>query len=193
MVLRFGPWLATSLCMLYFRNDLPVGIFVSVLLFLALYFWARRLRGVTPEPSDATPGRVMLLTVVLLFAMNALAQVPDLIQPFFFASTTSAATPDAPVFPVMPEPSSELSVSGWALFTTHPLAALRGLLLMTFVLGLVGAFLFLVSVLPGLFAWGVTKVYDICLAVDGQMVWDAHPGDLRNAACEVREENRHGF
>ena len=43
---------------------------------------------------------------------------------------------------------------------------------MTFVLGLVGAFLLLLSMLPGLFAWGVAKVYDAHSNVDD--VGNAH-------------------
>ncbi len=156
MSLHLSPWIATSLCMLYI-DDLRIGVFVAVLLFLTLYFLTRRARGVLPEPSDVAPGRVMLLAVLGLFVMNAFVRVLDLIP---VAASSAQDVPEIFFAPPPPAATGEAGMSGWKYIATQPFEVLRALLLIALVYAVVGAFFLLASILPGVFALRVAKVYD---------------------------------
>ena len=86
------PWLGAAACALHFRFEPRLAVCAGVVLFLTLRYWRRRSLECPRTPSDHVPGRMMVLTLGLIFAWSLGADVLNL----FLPKSARTALPELP-------------------------------------------------------------------------------------------------
>lgn len=150
------PWLAASLCALYFRDSVRLAVCSSAILYLILYFRQRRALGMDFLPSDARPGRMVLMTLVVVFGLSLAAETLELVVPGGRTQEASANTTPLPS-ELPPAPSDVVPAEGGVLagVGSFLLFALVGTIAVAIVL-------FLLS-FPALLAFSVVLIYDLAM------------------------------
>ena len=139
------PWLGAAACALHFRFEPRLAVCAGAVLFLVLRYWRRCALKCPRTPSDHVPGRVMVLTLELIFAWSLGADVLNL----FLPKSSRTALPELPAAPP-------------AAIAAEPnlLNFIAGVVLVVFAFIVIVAFTLLVASLPALLVRAVVFTYD---------------------------------
>ena len=127
------PWLGAALCTLHFRFEPRLAVCAGAVLFLVLRYWRRRALECPRTPSDHVLGRMVGLSLSLVFAVTF---VTDTVN-FFLPERTSTPLPELLAAP---------PAAGAGEFDS--LALITGILIVVLAFIFITAFSLLVASLP---------------------------------------------